>query len=117
MRTRKVTRTIISTDCEVMTANTSTQEFGSIVITVAGTYDLEDEKSKMALEKAVKKSFVNQGLGADVVMLSIQATTPVKKHYTMLEDDFIKLAECEVLAQGEDVNEDEDEDEDEEDEE
>lgn len=114
MRTRKVTRTIISTDCEVMTANTSTQEFGSVVITVAGTYDLQDEKSKKALEKAVKKSFANQGLGADVVMLSIQSTTPVKKHYTMLEDDFIKLAECKVLAQGEDVEDEEDEEDEEE---
>ncbi|MBP3887228.1 MAG: hypothetical protein J6F30_06200 [Cellulosilyticum sp.] len=106
-RVRKVTRTIISTDVEVMTANTVTQEFGSVVVTIAGTYNMEDEKDAKALEKATRKSFANLGLDEGVVMVSIQNTTPVTKHYTMLEDDFIKLAECKVLAQGESVDDDE----------
>lgn len=106
-RVRKVTRTIISTDVEVMTANTVTQEFGSVVVTIAGTYNMEDEKDAKALEKATRKSFSNLGLDEGVVMVSITDTTPVTKHYTMLEDDFIKLAECKVLAQGEAVDDDE----------
>lgn len=106
-RVRKVTRTIISTDVEVMTANTNTQEFGSVVVTIAGTYNMEDEKDAKALEKATRKSFANLGLDDGVVMVSITDTTPVTKHYTMLEDDFIKLAECKVLAQGEAVDDDE----------
>ena len=106
-RVRKVTRTIISTDVEVMTANTVTQEFGSVVVTIAGTYNMDDEKDAKALEKATRKSFANLGLEDGVVMVSIQDTTPVTKHYTMLEDDFIKLAECKVLAQGEAVDDDE----------
>ena len=106
-RVRKVTRTIISTDVEVMTANTVTQEFGSVVVTIAGTYNMDDEKDAKALEKATRKSFANLGLEDGVVMVSITDTTPVTKHYTMLEDDFIKLAECKVLAQGEAVDDDE----------
>lgn len=106
-RVRKVTRSIISTDVEVMTANTVTQEFGSVVVTIAGTYNMEDEKDAKSLEKATRKSFANLGFDEGVVMVSIQNTTPVTKHYTMLEDDFIKLAECKVLAQGEAVDGDE----------
>jgi len=109
MRVRKVTRTIVSTDVEVMTVNTVTKEFGSVVVTVAGTYNMDDEKDAKALEKTVKKSFANMKLGDAVVMVSIEDTTPVTKHYEMLEDEFIKLAECKVLAQGETADEDEDE--------
>lgn len=109
-RVRKVTRTIISTDAEVMTTNTATKEVGSVVITVAGTYDLSDEKDAKALDKAVRKAFDKQGLDASIKFVAITDTTPVTKHYTMLEDDFIKLAECKVLTQGELV-EDADEDE------
>lgn len=105
MRVRKVTRTIVSTDVEVMTVNTVTKEFGSVVVTIAGTYNTEDEKDAKALEKSVKKSFANLGLDDAVVMVSIEDTTPVTKHYEMLEDDFIKLAECKVVASGEDVEE------------
>lgn len=108
MRVRKITRTIVSTDVEVMTVNTATKEFGSVVVTIAGTYDMEDEKDAKALEKSVKKSFANLGLEAGTVMVSITGTTPVTKHYTMLEDDFIKLAECKVISQGETVDKDED---------
>ena len=109
-RVRKVTRTIVSTDAEVMTVNTATQEVGSVVVTVAGTYDLDEEKEGKALDKAVRKSFANLGLDDTVVMVSITDTTPVTKHYEMLEDDFIKLAEVKILASGDDVDEDEDED-------
>ena len=121
-RIRKVTRTIVSTDVEVMTANPVTQEFGSVVVTIAGTYNMEDEKDAKALDKATRKSFANLGLAEGTVMVSITGTTSVTKHYEMLEDDFIKLAKCDVVAQGELVEdgehiEDEDEeDEDEEDE-
>jgi len=111
-RVRKVTRTIISTDAEVMTINSATKEVGSVVITVAGTYNLEDEKEKKALDKAVRKSFEHQNLGETIKYVDITATTPVTKHYTMLEDDFIKMAECKVLAQGELVEDEEGEDED-----
>lgn len=104
-RVRKVTRTIVSTDVEVMTANPQTKEFASVVVPVAGTYE---DPSDKALDKAVRKAFANLGLG-DTVMVSITGLTPCTKHYTMLEDDFIKLAECKVLSVGETVDEDEDE--------
>ncbi len=110
-RVRKVTRTIVSTDAEVMTVNTATQEIGSIVVTVAGTYNREDEKDAKALDKAVRKAFATMGLDNTVVMVSITDTHNVTKHYEMLEQDFIKLAECKVLAEGEDEDEDESEDE------
>lgn len=118
-RVRKVTRTIISTDVEVMTVNTATQEIKSVVVTVAGTYNRDDEKDEKALDKAVRKSFVNLGLDSTVVMVSITDTTPVTKHYEMLEDDFIKLAKVSIVGDGsesedEDSDEDNDEDNDEE---
>ena len=109
-RVRKITRTIVSTDAEVMTVNTATQEVGSVVVTVAGIYDLDEEKEAKVLDKAVRKSFANLGLGDTVVMVSITDTTPVTKHYEMLEDDFIKLAQVKIVASGDDVDEDEDED-------
>lgn len=109
-RVRKVTRTIVSTDVEVMTVDTATQKIGSVIITIAGTYNREDEKDEKALDKAVRKSFANQKLGATTVMVSITDTTPVTKHYEMLEDDFIKLAECKVVGDGE-TTEDDNEDE------
>ncbi len=113
-RVRQVTRTIVSTECEVMTVNTKTQKVESIVIMVSGTYNVEDEKEKKALDKAVKKSFANQKLGDDVVMVSVTSTTPVTMHYRMLEDDFIKLAESTIIAidgepvEGAEVDTDED---------
>ena len=100
-RVRKVTRTIISTDAEVMVVNTATHEISSVVVTVAGTYNREDEKEAKALEKAVKKSFANLNLGDEMVMVSITDTHNVTKWYSMLEDDFIKLAECKVIGEGE----------------
>lgn len=105
-RVRKVTRTIVSTDVEVMTVDTATQKIGSVVITIAGTYDRENEKDEKALDKAVRKSFANQKLGDTIVMVSITETTPVTKHYEMLEDDFIKLAECKVVGDGEETDDD-----------
>ena len=106
-RVRKVTRTIVSTDAEVMTVNTATQEIGSTVVTVAGTYNREDEKEAKALDKAVRKAYANMGFDDVVVMVSITDVHPVTKWYSMLEDDFIKLAECKVLAEGETEDEDE----------
>lgn len=109
-RVRKVTRTIISTDAEVKTINTATDEIKSVVITVAGTYNLEDEKDSKALDKAVRKSFANANLGEGVVMVAITGTSNVTKHYEMLEDDFIKLAECKIVD-GESLEDDDTEDE------
>ena len=114
-RVRQVTRTILSTDAEVMTVNTATQEIGSVVVTVAGTYtvpaDADEkaiEKNNNALEKAVKKAFAGMGLGEEIVMVKINDTHVVTKWYSMLESEFIKLAECKVLAEGEQVEESED---------
>ena len=73
-RIRKVTRTIVSTDVEVQTINTATDVIGSVVITVAGTYNVDDEKEAKALDKAVRKSFANQKLGDEIVMVSIMDT-------------------------------------------
>lgn len=107
-RVRKVTRTILSTDAEVMTVNIATQEIGSVLVTVAGTYEVDDDadeeavaKNKKALDKAVRKSFANLGLDEEIVMVSITSSQTVTKWYSMLEDEFIKLAECKVLAEGE----------------
>lgn len=115
-RVRQVTRTLVSTECEVMTVNTSTQKVASVVLMVTGTYDKDDEKDKKALDKAVRKSFENQKLGDDVVMVSVTSTTPVTMRYKMLEDDFIKLADSTIIAIGDEAVEgtEEDEEEDEE---
>lgn len=114
-RVRQVTRTLVSTECEVMTVNTSTQKVASMVLMVTGTYDKDDEKDKKALDKAVRKSFENQKLGDDVVMVSVISTTPVTMRYKMLEDDFIKLADSTIIAIGDEpvegIEEDEEEDE------
>ena len=103
-RTRYINRTIVSTDCEVSYVLPATKEFASVVITVAGTYsDLSDK----ALDKVVRKSFsINV---PDGVFVSITSLTPVTKAYRMLEDEFIKLAECTVLEAGEFVDEDDEE--------
>lgn len=92
-RIRKVTRTILSTEAEVMTVNTATQEFGSVVVPVGGEYtDTEDK----ALVKAVKKGFESLNL-ADTVMLKITALNTVTRRYSMLESQFMALAEYEVV--------------------
>lgn len=114
-RVRQVTRTLVSTECEVMTVNTSTQKVASVVLMVTGTYDKDNEKDKKALDKAVRKAFENKKLGDDVVMVSVTSTTPVTMRYKMLEDEFIALAESTIIAyDGEEVATEEDEEEDEE---
>lgn len=99
-RVRQITRTLESTECEVMTVDTSTQKVASVVITVTGNYDTSNEKEKKAFEKAVKKAFINKKLGDNVVMVSITSTTPLTIRYKMLEDEFIALAEPTIIAIG-----------------
>ena len=112
-RVRQITRTLESTECEVMTVDTSTQKVASVVITVTGNYDTSNEKEKKALEKAVKKAFINKKLGDNVVMVSITSSTPLTIRYKMLEDEFIALAESTIIAiDGESVATEEDTDED-----
>ena len=107
-RVRKVTRTILSTEAEVMTVNTATKEVGSILVSVGGTFDREDEKQEKALDKAVRKAFASMNLGDDVVMASITDVHVSTKRYSMLESQFMAYAECEVV-EGELTDEDEDE--------
>lgn len=102
-RVRQVTRTLVSTECEVMTVNTTTQKVASVVLMVTGTYDKDNEKDKKALDKAVRKSFENKKLGDDVVMVSVTSTTPVTMRYKMLEDEFIALAESTIIAIGDEA--------------
>lgn len=112
-RVRQITRTLESTECEVMTVDTSTQKVASVVITVTGNYDTSNEKEKKAFEKAVKKAFINKKLGDNVVMVSITSTTPLTIRYKMLEDEFIALAESTIIAiDGESVATEDDTDED-----
>lgn len=107
-RVRKVTRTILSTEAEVMTVNTATKEVGSILVSVGGTFDREDEKQEKALDKAVRKAFASMNLGDEVVMASITDVHVSTKRYSMLESQFMAQAECEVV-EGELTDEDEDE--------
>ena len=108
-RVRKVTRTILSTEAEVLTLNTQTKEVGSVLVSVGGTFDREDEKQQKALDKAVRKAFASMNLGAEVVMASITDVHVSTKKYSMLESQFVAMAECEVV-EGE-VTEDDDEEE------
>jgi hypothetical protein len=110
-RVRKVTRTMISTDVEVKTINTATDEIKSVLITVAGTYNRDDEKDAKALDKATRKAFAEQKLGDTVVFVAITDAHPVTKKYAMLEQDFIKLAECTIVGDGEVSDDDEEDDE------
>lgn len=107
-RVRKVTRTILSTEAEVMTVNTQTKEVGSVLVSVGGTFDRADEKQGKALDKAVRKGFASLNLGEDIVMASITDVHVSTKRYSMLESQFMSLAEC-VVVDGEVVDEDEDE--------
>ena len=110
MRTRYINRTIVSTDVEVMTANPSTKELGSVVVTVSGTYTDPTDK---ALDKAVRKAFSEAG--HDTVFVTVTSLTPVTKAYRMLESQFIQLAKCTVIDSDgavdsvDDVEDDEDE--------
>ena len=101
-RTRYINRTIVSTDVEVTVAHPDTKEFKSLVVTVNGTYATTEDEG---LDKAVRKAFKDGKY--DGVFVSIDAVTPVVKAYRMLEAEFIKLAECKVLSEGESVEEDE----------
>lgn len=113
-RTRYVHRTIVSTEAEVKTLNVATDEIGSIVIPVQGTYE---DKADKKLVKAVKKGFDSLNLG-DVTYVTITAINPVVKEYRMLESQFMALAEATVVEGESIIADDEDaEDEDEGDEE
>ena len=87
-RTRYVTRTLMSTEAEVKTLNTETDEVGSVVVCVQGEYQLGDK----ALEKAVKKVFEARNL-EDTVFCKITAVTTAVKQYRMLESLFMSMAE------------------------
>ena len=99
MRTRYINRTIVSTDVEVMTANPTTKELDSVVVTVSGTYTDPTDK---ALDKAVRKAFSEAG--HDTVFVTVTSLTPVTKAYRMLESQFIQLSECTVISSDEAVD-------------
>lgn len=108
-RTRYVHRTIVGTEAEVMTVNTSTKEVGSQLVSVQGSY--EDTKNK-SLVKAVTKGFEALNL-KDTEMVTITAVHPVTKEYRMLESLFMSLAESRAVdgdEKGEWETGDEDED-------
>ena len=102
-RTRYVHRTLLTTECEVMTVNPSSKEIGSVVVSVQGSY----EEINAKLEKEVKKGFDALSLD-DVKMVSITNTNIVTKEYRMLESLFMSLAES-TIVDGESIIEDDEE--------
>ena len=103
-RTRYVNRTILSTEAEVMTVNPSTKEIASVVIPVQGEYKDVNDKG---LKKAVEKGFNALNLEG-VVMATITDIHTVTRKYTMLESQFMALAESKIVD-GTESDEDEDE--------
>ena len=81
--TRYVTRTLVTTDCEVSYVIPKTKKFKSSVVTVQGTFD--DKK----LERVIRKRFSK--LVPDGVFLSITSTKHFKRIYRMIEEDFMSL--------------------------
>ena len=99
-RTRYIHRTIMGTEAEVMTVNTSSKEVGSVLVTVQGNYT--DTKDK-TLVKAVTKGFEALSI-EDTEMVTITAVHPVSKEYRMLESLFMTLAESRTID-GDEVGE------------
>ena len=105
-RTRYITRTIVTTECEVSYVIPAEQKFASVVVPVQGNYSKEDK----TLDKLVRKAFAT--LIPDGVFVSIQSASTSTKVYRMLELEFMKLA----TVDGEGAEEIEADEEDEEDE-
>ena len=103
-RTRYVSRTILSTECEVMTVNTTTKEIGSVVVAVQGSYE---DKADKKLEKEVRKGFDALAL-EDTAFVAITDIHTAEKKYRMLESLYMSLAE----VVGEDAEDDGDDTED-----
>ena len=83
-RTRMVTRTIIGTQCEVMTVNIKTAETGTATVMLGAKY--KDEKK---LFKAVEAVLVTN---PDVKPVHVISSKEVNKCFGMLETEFLKLA-------------------------
>lgn len=86
MRTRMVTRTIISTEMEVKMYHKSTNEVVTEMHTVAGKFDAESYDKAM---KLLKKLYEYD----DAVVVAIVSMTPQEHKYGMLETDFVQYAE------------------------
>ena len=81
--TRYVTRTLVTTDCEVSYVLPKTKKFKSIVVSVQGTYD--DKK----LERVIRKRFSE--LVPEGVFIGITSTKHFKRIYRMVEAEFMSL--------------------------
>lgn len=78
-----ITRTITSTEAEILVANTRTQEFGIKTITLPRTYKNNDQ-----IISAANKSFPE-----DLVPLAVQKLTVKNVKYRMTEASFIEHSE------------------------
>ena len=82
-RARMVTRTILGTQAEVMVFSNTSNEVGTIKVSIGGQYD-DDAKLFKAIEKATNST--------DIKVLKVITSTKVDKLYGMSEVDFLKYA-------------------------
>ena len=85
-RIRQVQRNIKCTVATVNVFNITDRQVKTTAVFIAGTFP-HDERGKSRLEKAVMKA-----LPHDQKFLEILEYTSESKHYTMLEEDYIKYA-------------------------
>lgn len=85
-RIRQVQRNIKCTVCTCNVFDIETRQVKTTVLTIAGTYP-QDERGKSRAEKAVMKA-----LPKDEKFLELLEYNSSSKHYTMLEEDYIKYA-------------------------
>lgn len=85
-RIRQVQRNIKCTVCTCNVFDINTRQVKKTILTIAGTY-LKDERGRSRAEKAVMKA-----LPKDEKFLELLEYNSTSKHYTMLEEDYIKYA-------------------------
>lgn len=86
MRKRMVTRTIVSTTCDVKVYHKSTNEVITETHTLSGAFSAETYDKAM---KALKKLLEND----DTVVVAIISMQNVEHKYGMSEQDFIMFAD------------------------
>lgn len=85
-RIRQVQRNIKCTVCTCNVFDINTRQVKTTMLTIAGTFP-KDERGKSRVEKAVMKA-----LPKDEKFLELLEYNSESKHYTMLEEDYIKYA-------------------------
>ncbi len=89
-RIKMVTRTIKSTECEVLCLNTETAEACNVSISLGGEYTNDKEIMK-AINKRIAQGVIK--LDEGVVPVKVVHTTIKEALYGMPEEDFVKNAQ------------------------